>query len=795
MAIELKNLLNAIRVEGARRRGDPPQMGQQPVCYDGSLSSTASLEQAHEEPQLTARQSQNLTRRAVAISCVLSAIICAIALCVVLRVYRLDLHVPLTYWGDALYFDSWVKGLIQGHLPWNHPRLAAPFGADWRDFPINLTVEALAVRSLAIFTSSPGLVLNLLWLSGTSAAAGTAAYGLQRLGVGRWVAVALGVIYALQPFTFYHGAAHFNLLFYLVPLLATGAIEVAAGFVPITCKDSHISGRLPTGRLTYVFRRVPAYIYLGCLLQGLSYIYNSFFGVVLFATAAGLACIIYRRGISLVSGLLAVVVLCGATLINLAPNLIYWAEHGRNSAMAYKSPAAAEFYGLKIRHLLTPTPENPFPPLRYIEKKLGSAGFTGENENAQSRLGTIGSVGLLLLLAWAFISCVRGSTLKGRAARILGACSALTLTCLLLATVGGFGSLFNVFVAPDIRCYDRIVVFIDFFSITAVGLLLTRSIPRFLRWDGSKLVSVGALIFLILFGVSDQAVTRTYRDYVPRESQFKLDDMFTKSIESVLPKNASIFQLPFTTFPLDGGTVHMGVYDQSRPYLHSNSLRWSWGGVAGRKAEEWARQTSSLPVKRMLARLSAAGFSGIWIDRLGYEQGNSPEREIATALGRQPLQRSDGRIAFYDLRGYSKRLKISEDSHDQHSEEQEAIHAVKVTFPSGFYDQERNDKQTWRWCLQHGVIELQNTLAESRSVKLVMTLQTGRSEKDAVKITTSRGSEVVEVTDKGEPYAHRIWLRPDQSTRVSFDCECKPVNAPGEARRLYFALIDLRIEE
>ena len=642
---------------------------------------------------------------------------------------------------------------MSGHWPWHNLRLGMPFGADWRDFPVTLTIEAVLVRVFGLFTSSPGLVLNLIWLLGTVASAGFAAFSLQRLGVQKGVAVCLAVLYALQPFTFFRGVGHFNLLFYLVPLLALGAIEIAVGRIP---GDRVKSRAFWPPRLMTAYPSIPAYLYWACLAQGLSYIYNSFFSVVLFAVAAFLAYGASRRKAVLSGGAVAIIVICCSASIGLAPSLAYWAKHGANPAMAYKWPVEAETYGLKLRHLFTPIPDNPLPPLHYIQRKLDTAGFIGENENATSRLGTIGSIGLLFLLAWTLISCLRKPSSDDQFSRVMGACAALALTCLLLATVGGFGSLFSALVSPDIRCYNRIVVFIDFFALSAVGLLLTRASLWCRRHNWPNGLLIPALAILVAFGICDQAVTADFRDYPARERQFKMDAAFVQSVESRLPEKASIFQLPDTPFPVDPDAYHMLPFDQSRAYLHSNTLRWSWGNMIGRRPAEWTHQTANLPVKDMLLRISDAGFSGIWIDRFGYAPGSSPEREIATALNSNVLQRVDGRIAFYDIRGYLKPVS-STLSDDVRRADEYQLHPVAVTFPAGFYGEESNDRATWRWSLQDSVIRLQNRLPHARNVKLKMILQTGRRASDSIVISAAGLSEKVDANINGFP------VRPDDS--------------------------------
>ena len=237
----------------------------------------------------------------------------------------------------------------------------------------------------------------------------------------------------------------------------------------------------------------------------------------------------------------------------------------------------------------------------------------------------------------------------------------------------------------------------------------------------------------------------------------------------------------------------MSPYDESKGYLHSDSLRWSWGGLSGRPDGEWVRQTSHLPAKNMLNRLSDAGFSGIWLDRFGYKPDVSPERAIGAELGIQPLQRSDGRIAFYDIRAYTKRLRASERSSNARLREEYASHPAEVTFPAGCYSEEHNDKQIWRWCSKHGVMQIHNPLSLARTLKLSVLVQTGSSKPETILISTAGVSEKFAATINTVPYNQTIQVLPQGSVTMSFDCECEPVHAAGDPRSLYFALIDLQV--
>ena len=56
-----------------------------------------------------------------------------------------------------------------------------PFGADWHDFPMNITLDSSLMWLLSRFTSSPPLILNLEWIIGIAITAALAAYAFVRL--------------------------------------------------------------------------------------------------------------------------------------------------------------------------------------------------------------------------------------------------------------------------------------------------------------------------------------------------------------------------------------------------------------------------------------------------------------------------------------------------------------------------------------------------------------------------------------------------------------------------------------
>ncbi len=714
-----------------------------------------------------------------------SALFCSLLLILLLRLWQADLHVPMIYGSDAILFLSMVKGMMQGQWIWANSHLAAPFGLELWDLPIFITLDAAGMKILTLFTRSPGLVLNLTWLLGTILAAGSMTWCMRRLGINSWIATSIGVIFALQTFGFASGVIHLHCLYYLVPFIATGTLELASRGLSIHRPSEDPTSK--TSRAQRLFTLVPRYLWLACIGIGLSYAYNAFFSCFLLLAASVLAFMARRNWRDLLSGMGTVLLIGVVSLVNLSPALYHQVASGKNVAMDFKRPLEEEVWGLRIHDLLIPIPEHPFRPLRRIYEISEKVGFQPDRESTYSKLGITGSLGFLFLLGLLLRAAMRGSVGGSREDSLLGASAALMLFCLLLATIGGFGSLFNVFVTPDIRCYARIVPFIDYFCLTAVAFLLT----RLWQWWRAKSLSVTifcvALAAVTILAAADQAMVTQYRQYESREQTFYQDEAFVQAIERSLPRGAAIFQLPFISFPIGRQVVgKIEYYDQGKPYIHSTDLRWSWGAMRGRAGDEWIRSAAALPVPEMLHELVHAGFSGVWVDRFGYTDGLSPEAQLSRVLETAPVRSVNERFLFYDLRSFAAQVMRQEAS--VNPAELFASHPVEIIPDGGFFADEQDAVQ--HCATRKGSLILRNQLGIPRQVKLQATLKTqgpGR-----LKITSSQQSDEI-VIPGAQTYERELLLPAGSYLRLNFSCNCTRVNATSSARPYYFSLVNLRV--
>lgn len=566
----------------------------------------------------------------------------ALVLASIPAIHGVPLRVPVTYSRDGVMMTVFAKAIAEDGL-FHAAHIGAPFGADLVDWPFGTWLPLGTIALLNRALGEPGTAINLYWMATILFAGLAATWCLRRLRIRPGLAFVLGMLYGFQPYVFYRNVEHVNLTFPFIPFLALLCLRVA-GTRP---QDDD--------------RRERAVSLAACVAQGFSYVYYTFFACLLLVAAGAIGWI--RTGSSAFArrATAAIAVLTACAAITIAPSLVYWQAHGQNRFLEYKWARETDRFGMKLRHLLMPITDHPVAPLREAALAVERADFPDENENVSGRLGAAGAMGLVALLLF----------LLGRAAGLLpgrddalDAAAALTLLILLVSTVGGLASLFSVFVSPDIRAYNRFVVFVSFYCLLFTGTLLQRALDRWpMASRFSPAVPRTALAGLLVVGLLDE-IPMAHLAQVRADSAFRFEEERTlvRQIESSLSPGAMVFQLPHMTIPVDRNTrLPMLYYDPGRAYVHSRTLRWSWGSIIGR-TNGWACRVAAQPVPVMARALATAGFDGLWLDRWGYTGVNRPrfdtiERELDSLVGEGKRVSVARRYAYYDLRPARERLR------------------------------------------------------------------------------------------------------------------------------------------
>jgi hypothetical protein len=549
-----------------------------------------------------------------------------------------SMRVPYEYSWDSVFCQSIIKTIIEtGWIIYN-PRVGAPLGLEMGDFPMGDGLAFLLIRFLALFSKDSGLVLNCFFLVMFIVCALTSTYVLNAMKFSKALVVLGSLLFTFLPYHWIRGQSHLFLsAYYIVPCIVLLCFRCFENSGACLCIDNNSSA---SEKALYILK--PSIIVL-CICIGSSGIYYAFFACFFIMFTGMYLGIANSDKYIAFRALICISLVVIALGINILPNILYVSSHGINSEVAHRLPLEAEYYGMKIARLFIPPFRNhAIPIVNEVSNRYSSFPLNGGEWSEY--LGIFGSIGFLVLLYTVFFSQKVTDTL-------IRSISLLNLAAILLATIGGFASFFALFVSAQIRCYNRISVFIGFFSIVGLLYLLGELQHRF-RF--SRLIFYGFTMIITVFGIVDQFPLFQFRNsrLLPTYVNYVADRNYFQAIESRLPANSMIFQFPYMPFPESQPINKILDYDLLKGYLHTNTLRWSYAGMKGRDADRWQRVLVSQGISHIerIQRIAAIGFCGILIDRYGYsDNGEMLINEIQAILATYPIVDGNNRYAFFSL--------------------------------------------------------------------------------------------------------------------------------------------------
>src|SRR2546425_3209315 len=584
-----------------------------------------------------------------------AVVLCLVILICVMRLWRADLRTPFEYGGDALFHGMVIKGIIDNGWYLRNNFIGTPGGAELFYFPMADNLHFLLIKVFSFFTSDYALIFNLYFLLTFPLTTISSLYVFRHFKISYLIAVLGSLLYTFLPYHFFRNQHHLVLAgYYIVPLMVMVLLWVFSGKLLGSESDESKNGR----RLNLRSKRFIASVVICLLIASGGLGYYAFFACF-FLLVAGVAAGLYWKSVRhlMVSMILIAVVFSGF-VINLVPNMIYIRSQGESQTVK-RGTGEAEAYGLKITQLLLPIDGHRIPALARLKEKYNNAAPL-VNENRNATLGVVGSIGFLTLLGWLlFWKPAAWAKEEGDETRsLLSHLSLLNIGGVLLATVGGFASLFALLISPQMRSYNRVSVYLAFFSLFAVVLLLEEFFRRRASSGGAWTIFRASLGLILLLGILDQTGNGVY--FVPHYAAFRSENAsdadFVRRIEAMMPGGAMIFQLPYVEFPENPPVNLMQDYEHFRPYLHSKNLRWSYGAIRGRENDRWQNLTANLPLDQFLETISLAGFSGVYVDRKGYpDNGSEMEAKLANLLDTKPLVSANGQMVFFNMGKYNSR--------------------------------------------------------------------------------------------------------------------------------------------
>ena len=537
-----------------------------------------------------------------------------------MQLWRADFRVPFAYFVDSLFYSIAAKGMIENGWWLHNPSLGAPAGLHYEAYPAIDNFHFVLVKLISLFTSDHALVLNLFYLLTFPLTAITAFYFLRSFKFSFGPSLVASLLYTFLPYHFFRRYHLMMGAYYLIPLMILVVVWV--------CLEPRLTRRKAVASVVI------------CVISGSCGVYYPFFFCFLLLVA-GVTSWWNRRSVApLVAALVLTGVVAGTLVINHLPTIIYQRTHGAAS-MGSRSVADSEIMGLKITQLLLPIGGHRWEKFAALKYRYNLGPLV--NENDTSSLGIIGSIGFLILIAAIFS--------RRQLPALIERLSWLNIAAVLLGTIGGFGVLFALLISPQIRAYNRITPFIAFFSLIVVAWLLDALFKKLSR-PQLRLVYYAGLAIVLALGVLDQTTTTFFfvPEYEKTRSEYEDEAEFVSRIETSLPPHAMVFQLPYMPFPESPGLYQMRAYEHYKAYLHSKTLRWSYGAPLGEEEDRWQQMVASAPVPELVKSVREAGFAGIYINRDGYEDHAAKlDSELTSLLQTQPIVNREGNLAFYKL--------------------------------------------------------------------------------------------------------------------------------------------------
>jgi phosphoglycerol transferase len=593
------------------------------------------------------RDPGNWSPRRLAVETTLVASLAAVLTAWVFQVWQIPLRVPLYYQRDAISAGALVQRVIEGSYN-RSDRVGFPSGLEHRDFPLGPdNLNLLILEILGRGSQDWALVLNAFFLLGFPLTCAAAYAVLRRLHLAVTSSAVASLLFAFLPYHFLRGEGHiFLAAYYPVPLACFLLLRLFDDVPPLFTRiEPRVQIRPSRSWIAPV---------LIAIVLGSTGSYYAIFFIVL-AIAGGAAATLARRTIRPLLSATGLVGVTVATLVvNLSPTLWFRHRAGANAQVVARSVAESDFYALRLIQMIVPIPGHRIPSMNDITAKALAA---PNNSEAMQFLGLVGAAGFLYLLAAAIIRLADGNRKIDRL--IDGASTYVVIACL-IGTTGGLSWVLGLAGFTEIRAWNRLSVFIGFLSLMTIARVFDRFSDRALArapLPGSVArVAIGMAI--VVLGVLDQTSPSIVPDSRRFADEYRQDRTFVAAIEARLEPGTAVLQWPFLPFPeaeLDK-RGDMVDYDPFRGYLHSSTLRWSYGAMRGRGGD-WQRPLEALPIAEAVPRIIAIGFRGISIDRLGYsDRGAEVEAALQAVVGPAAVESHNQRYVFYDLRPTARSL-------------------------------------------------------------------------------------------------------------------------------------------
>ena len=569
--------------------------------------------------------------------------LCILAIMLLFDTFHVDITVPLVYQGGD-EFSSLTNIRSFTEQAWNLTanRLGAPGIAEYYDYPTSTlhNADLLILKIYSFFTKNAGLVMNLSYFTLICLVALNTFGALRVLSVRRSLAGMAGMLYAFSPYMFWRSESHMVLSAYMF-----------LPFSMLLCVFMYTDpDYMKIGRKWPGDWRNWATIIFAFLIGNNGIIYYPFmtgFALLAVGIARALTDRDFRKVLrSLIPSVMIVLFMVLAYL----PSLIHVLVYGKTSGGVDRSGAlgSAEEYGLKIIQLFLPfNSKGSWTLSQIIDRE--AANLEPMNENMSSYLGVIAAIGFAILI---FALLDRRKHADTRRWQMIECLSVLTISVTLLGISDGLGTMVAFATNLGLRGYNRVSIFLMLFALTGIALLLDGWLDRHPKREKVMLPVLAVVTALGLWDQFGQRWDILQAEAQARADEWYSDEAFGQKLEDTEEDGAMILQLPYHAYPEQGPVRDMSDYHELTEYIHTRTLRFSYGSMNGSVADQTVQQLTALPLEQMVRQAKADGWSGICIDRRAYmdDESETMSRELAELLaGKTHFVSENGNLEYFSF--------------------------------------------------------------------------------------------------------------------------------------------------
>lgn len=540
-----------------------------------------------------------------------------------------DQYIPIGYGGGDT-MSSIINSRLLNEQLWfaQRPRMGAPDGTDTYDIPASLlhNADLVVLKFCNIITADPMFAYNLSIYFMHYIAAIIAFFVFKELGIMRWLATCVSIVFGFMPYIAMR-IAHYQLIaIYFVPLTVLLCIWLFERQDVLRPGKGFFKNKRNIWSLVFIV-----------LIANNGIAYYPFFSCYLLGVVAIIKLLQTKKIKSMIPSIVAIMGICFCIILEMVPMFIYHMQNGRNAvAVVREGFIGAEMYEMKLMQLFMPS--NSKLASVFSERIEQYNNLTPTvTENTTSYLGIFAIVGMLALIIYFFVRKTDAITKR------IHFLSVLLLFMLFLVAGNGIGVAFTLFVSDSIRGYCRGVVFIFFIILLGFAHI----IQELCSGNREKMIK-GFTIALAVVSLWE-SIPFSNEALLSDTEVYYSDRDFIQTIEANVEAGSMIYQLPYLPYPEGGLIRELEDYDLSIGVALSDTLKWSFGSIKGRKTDCLLKELSELDIDVQISRVKELGFAAIYIDRRAYtkEEYEKLEREIEYVVGSKKFISRDEKLVCF----------------------------------------------------------------------------------------------------------------------------------------------------